>query len=186
MGFVDNQARNSHARQPPEFLAVGRVVRPHGVRGQLLVEGFSEQISLIIPLATVFLGSDYRPSVVCSFRPHQNRFLLLLEGCEDRETAELWRGEVIHIRYEDVKPLPEHVYYHWQVLGLRVFTTDGECLGTVNQILETGANDVYMIHDEHGAELLLPAIESVIMNVDLENCRMVVNLIHGLRSDSSG
>jgi 16S rRNA processing protein RimM len=185
MGSIDNQTRNSRARQPPEFLAVGRVVRPHGVRGQLLVEGFSEQISLIIPSTIIFLGSDYTPSVVCAFRPHKNRFLLLLEGCEDRDTAEHWRGEVVHIRYEDVKPLPEHVYYHWQILGLQVFTTDGECLGSVTQILETGANDVYLIHDEHGAELLLPAIESVIMSVDLDNCRMVVNLLPGLRSDSS-
>ena len=184
MGFVDNQARNSHARQPPEFLAVGRVVRPHGVRGQLLVEGFSEQISLIIPSATIFLGSDYKPAVVGAFRPHKSRFLLLIEGCEDRETAEQWRGEVVQIRYEDVEPLPEHVYYHWQILGLQVFTSEGEYLGTVNQILETGANDVYLIQDEQGAELLLPAIESVIINVDPEYCRMVVNLLPGLRSDS--
>lgn len=54
----------------------------------------------------------------------------------------------------------------------------------MTQILETGANDVYLIRDEHGAELLLPAIESVITSVDLENCRMVVNLLPGLRSDS--
>jgi 16S rRNA processing protein RimM len=67
---------------------------------------------------------------------------------------------------------------------MHVHTTDGEYLGKVNQILETGANDVYLVQNEEGVDLLLPAIESVIMEVDLDKQRMVVDLLPGLRSDS--
>ncbi len=184
MGVADNPANGPHARQPPEFLAVGRVVRPHGLRGELLVQGISDLISSVTTSTTVYLGNDRVPTVVRGSRPHSKRFLLMLEGCEDRDTAELLRGEVIHIRYKEVEPLPKHVYYHWQILDMQVHTTDGEYLGKVIQIIETGANDVYLVQNEDGVDLLLPAIESVIMEVDLDKHRIVVDLLPGLRSES--
>jgi 16S rRNA processing protein RimM len=106
---------------------------------------------------------------------------LLLEGCEDRDSAEHWREQTIFIRLEEAEPLPEGVYYRWQILGLDVVSDQDEPLGKVEQILETGANDVYLVRDESGNELLLPAIESVILQVDLERGRLLVHLLPGLR-----
>jgi 16S rRNA processing protein RimM len=168
----------------PEDLVVGRIVRPHGVRGMLLVEPFTEVIRSLKSSQTLFLGSDKVPAVVREFRPHRARFLLGIEGCEDRDSAEQWRGTDIFLRFDDVEPLPEGIYYHWQILGLEVITDEGEVLGNVVQILETGANDVYVVRDESGEEVLLPAIESVVLHIHLQEGRMTVRLIPGLRADA--
>lgn len=182
MDCVDPPQSNRDTRRlPPEHLAVGRIVRPHGVRGVLVVKAFSELIQILAPSTTIYLGSEKTPAIVGMFQPHQDRFLLTLEGCNDRQAAECWRGIVIYIRFEDARPLSEDVYYHWQILDLQVFTEEGEFLGKVAQILETGANDVYVVKDEDGVELLIPAIESVILEVDLDLSRMVVNMLPGLR-----
>jgi 16S rRNA processing protein RimM len=151
------------------------------VRGALLVEAFSEILPGLGPSHKIFLGSERKPATIRSLRPHRKHLLLLLEGCEDRDAAEDWREQVISIRLEEAEPLPEGVYYRWQILGLEVISDQDEHLGKVEQILETGANDVYLVRDESGNELLLPAIESVILQVDLEQGRLLVHLLPGLR-----
>ena len=164
-----------------EDLVVGRVIRPHGVRGMLLVEAFSEVIRSVRPAGEILLGPKRVPAVVRSFRPHRARFLLTIEGCDDRQKAEGFRGHDVCLRLDDVEPLPEGVYYYWQILGLTVVSEDGDVLCEVSEIIETGANDVYVVHDNAGNELLIPAIESVILRTDLEEGRIVVRLIPGLR-----
>ena len=164
-----------------EHLVVGRVIRPHGVRGMLLVDAFSEIIHSIRPSNQILMGPNKVPVVVRSFRPHQARFLLSIEGCEDRWAADSYRGQEICLRLDDAEPLPEGVYYHWQILGLSVITEEGEDLGKVDQILETGANDVYLVRDEAGDDLLIPAIKSVILRTNLRDGQIVVRLIPGLR-----
>ena len=169
-----------------EDLVLGRILRPHGVRGMLLVEGFTDIIHSLRPTMEILLGSDRVPAVVRSFRAHRARFLLRIEGCEDRDAAETWRGQDIFLSLDDAEPLPDGVYFHWQILGLTVVTEEGERLGTVDQILETGANDVYVVHTQTGEELLLPAIESVILRTDLESKQLTVRLIPGLRNSDLG
>ena len=147
----------------------------------LLVDAFTEIIHSIRPSNEILLGPQKVPAVVRSFRPHQARFLLSIEGCDDRRAAENYRGQDICLRLDDVEPLPEGVYYHWQILGLTVITEEGEDLGKVDQILETGANDVYLVRDQAGNELLIPAIKSVILLTDLREGQIVVRLMPGLR-----
>jgi 16S rRNA processing protein RimM len=152
----------------------------------LLVDAFTEVIHSVRPSSEILLGPDKVPVVVRSFRPHRARFLLSIEGCEDRKSADNWRGQDIFLRLDDAEPLPEGVYYHWQILGLAVITEGGEALGKVDQILETGANDVYLVRDDAGNELLIPAIESVIVHTNLQDGQIIVRLIPGLRaSDES-
>jgi 16S rRNA processing protein RimM len=186
MGSAGFKGETSGARQPPRFLAVGRVVRPHGVRGALRVVALSDLIHSLTPSTKVYLGPDHESAIVRDFRSHGKDFLLFLERCEDRSSAEHWRDKVVHIRFEEAQALPEGIFYHWQILGLQVITQQGEILGEVTKILETGANDVYVVRDESGVELLLPAIESVILDVDLDKSCMTVNLLPGLRSNPSG
>lgn len=166
-----------------EHVTVGRVIRPHGIRGALLVEAFSEVIHALRPQSVVYLGPEKRRAVVVAFRPHRKRFLLRLEGYEDRTSAEALRGLDIHLAFEDAPPLPEGVYYYWQILDCEVLTEEGEVLGRVAEIIETGANDVYLVRSERGEELLLPAIEQVIRQVDLERRRLIVRLLPGLRDE---
>ncbi|OGO19195.1 MAG: 16S rRNA processing protein RimM [Chloroflexi bacterium RBG_16_48_8] len=176
---------SNKAQQPPEFLAVGRIVRPHGVRGNLLVAAESEIIQCIASETQVFLGANHIAFTVRHFSSHRDQYLLSLEALNSREDAEAYREATLFVRFEDTSPLAEGVYFHWQLLGLNVVSDEDENLGTLEEIIETGANDVYLIHTHSGAELLLPAIESVIKSIDLEKNLMIVHLLPGLKPSSS-
>ncbi len=164
----------------PDHLAVGRIVRPHGIRGELIVEPYSETIRSIDSESVVFIESLQTPYKVLALRSHQRRLILRIEGCEDREAAEGLRGRELLIPTPDAEPLPDGVYYRWQILGLAVKEEAGRHLGTVADILETGANDVYVVRGDDTGELLLPAISDVILEVDLEGGQLVVRLPDGL------
>lgn len=174
------------ARQPPNFLVVGRIVRPHGIRGGLVVEQFSKMIQSIRPGMEIFLGDTKTPSIVTSIRLHRGRYLLAIEGCEDRDTAEQWRDVEIRLESGEIESLQEGEYYHWQLLGLRVCCEDGEVLGEIAEIVETGANDVFVVRNETGDEVLLPAIKSVIREVNLERGKVIVHLLPGLLPNKKG
>jgi len=132
----------------------------------------------------IYLGPDRTPRTVRSLRSHGENYLVLLKGTADRTGADRYRGAVIYVRSDSAPPLPLDVYYNWQIVGLEVHTEGGETLGKIAEILQTRANDVYVVRNEGGEELLLPAIESVILNVDLDAKRMLVRLIPGLRPES--
>lgn len=176
----DKGSTSKNARQPPEFLAVGRVVRPHGVRGGLKVAADSGLIYKLEPATEIFLGSDKEAVIVKTLHLHRKEFLLYIEGCSNRDHAEHWRGKVIYIHYSSHDELPDGEFFHWQIVGLKVVTTADEELGEIEDIIETGANDVYLVRDSSGNEIMLPAIESVIQEVDLVNERIIVRLLPGL------
>ena len=176
----EKTSNHDNARQPPEFLAVGHVVRPHGVRGGLKVVAESDLIYKLKPAANIFLGSEKVSVVVKTIHLHRKEFLLYIKGCTDRETAENWRGADVYIRYSELDPLPVGEFFHWQIVGLKVITTTDEELGEVKNILVTGANDVFVVRHPSGKEILLPAIESVIQEVNLESKKIVVRLLPGL------
>ncbi len=107
--------------------------------------------------------------------------IVLFGGVADRDEAEALRDEFVYIGMEDAVPLEEGEYYLFQIEGISVVTEDGSSLGTLTGLIETGANDVYVITEEDGSELLLPAIPEVILQVDIENQVMTVRLMEGLR-----
>ncbi len=164
----------------PQLLAVGRVVRPHGVRGELLVNSLTDFPEHLAEVETVYVGDAAEPHPLESTRMHRGQFILRLGDCFDRDCAEKYRNQIIHIHAEAAAPLPPGKYYHHQVIGCRAFSDEGEDLGEIVDILETGANDVYVVSTPVG-ELLLPAIETVILNIDIEAKRVTVHLIDGLR-----
>jgi 16S rRNA processing protein RimM len=165
-----------------KYIAVGRVVRPHGVRGALLIAAISDLIHDLRPEREVFLGPNHTREEVVFLRPHRGKFLLSLAGLGDRNQAEHFRGQEISITMEQVGSLPEDTYYHWQIVGMKVVTVEGEALGSVVRILVTGANDVYVVEDEDGEEILIPAIDSVVKRIDVEGGRIEVELLAGLKS----
>lgn len=167
--------------RPPEprFLAVGRVLRPHGVRGELRVEiltGYPERLPLH---STLYLGSDARAYRVERVRFHRGAALIKLVGCEDANAAEGLRDQLVQIPLKEAVPLEEGEYYHFQLLGVEVTTEEGNSLGRVTEVLDTGANDVFVVRGPHG-EILIPAIEEVVRELDLESGHMVVMLLPGL------
>ena len=163
------------------FLTIGRIVAPRGVRGELKAEILTEDPQRFYDLDTVYLGEQQIPFPVrnISLHPPKNQAFLQLEGIHDRESADAWRDAYIYVAMEDALPLEEGQYYFHQIEGLAVVTTNGEPLGRIQEILPTGANDVYVIDGPHG-ELLLPVIRDVVCKIDLEKGVVVVRVPEGL------
>ncbi len=178
--MADEQARP--ARSPvDDYLVIGWVVAPHGVRGEVKVDIRIEDASALMGQA-VYLGDQYRRLEVASVRMHQDRALLRFAGIEDRNSAERLRGQAVSLRRCSVEPLEEGVYYYDEIEGLTVVDEAGSELGVLHEVLPTGANDVYVVRGPVG-ELLLPAIRDVILSIDPEHGRMVVRVPPGLEAE---
>lgn len=159
------------------ILSVGRVVTAHGVRGEMRIEPLTDNPARFGTLKTVLLRGEER--AVLSSRPHGAMVLLKLEGIDTPEHVRLFRGEHLQIRTENAAPLPEGVYYHYQLVGLRVVTTDGQDLGEIVEILALESNDVYVVTGERG-EVLIPALKDVVTEINLEQSQLMVEPVPGL------
>jgi 16S rRNA processing protein RimM len=169
----------------PRFLAIGQIVGVHGVRGELKVEPLTDDPHRFGQLDEVFIGpdgEDAMPWPVSSSRLHRERVLLKLEGLDDRTPAEALRGQLVQIPMEEAVPLEEDEYYEHQIIGLEVWTRAGEYMGRIEEILYTGANEVYVVRNARldRGEILIPAIGDVVLVVDLEAGRMEIDLMEGL------
>lgn len=165
----------------PAFLAVARLRRPHGVRGEALVDILTDFPERLQPETVVYAGEEHLPLTICGRRPHNEGLLLAFVGLETPEAVGRFRNQMLYVSSADRPPLPEGEYYHHQLMGLTVCEEDGRLLGRLTEILETGANDVYVVTAEDGCETLLPAIPGVVLDVDLAGKTMRVHLPPGLR-----
>jgi len=158
----------------PMFLVIGRLRRPHGVMGEIGMEvltGFPERIR---KGGTLLVGENHRELVIEGIRPHGDGLLLKFVGFSSRDEVSVLVNELIYKSASNLPRLPEGEYYHHDLIGLEVVSDTGQTLGKLVEILETGANDVYRIIADDGKEILLPAIESVILKVSLDEGRMTV------------
>lgn len=168
----------------PCYLLVGRVLRPHGVRGELRIEIITDYPERLAQRAHFYLAHPGSPAAVQRYpvegmRFHQKVLLLKLSGCDDRNAADELRGMLVQIPIEEAAPLEEGEYYLFQLIGVQVETEQGEQLGQVVEVIETGANDVYVVRGPRG-EVLLPAVDEVVLELDLESKRMVVRPLPGM------
>ena len=154
-------------RSEPVFLAVGLLRHAHGVRGEISMEIYTDFPERLHPGLEVYIGDSHKPLRITHLRRKDKLMLLTFEGYQDCDQVNVLRNEVVYSRTDKLPALPEDHYYHFQLIGLKVVNEAGAELGTLAEILETGANDVYVIRSADGPELLLPAIESVIIEVDL-------------------
>jgi 16S rRNA processing protein RimM len=174
--------------QPPQYLILGEILRPHGVRGELRMRVFTDYPERIAEKSQLILaeneeGKRARQLKLESMRMHQNYALLKFEGVDDRDAADLFRELLVLVEIDDAVPLEEGEFYLYQVIGLQVVTDEGETLGTVKEVMETGANDVYIVESERYGEVLLPAIPSIIVRTDVEAGIVTVHLMDGLLPD---
>lgn len=169
---------------PEGHLAVGRIVAPHGLRGEVKVQLHTDFPERFAPGQTVLLGQDLEPVEVTASRPHKGHMLVRFHGVEDRTDAEVLRGEWLFIPEEAAMELEEGVYYIHQLLGLEVRTEEGRVLGQITDVLVTGANDVYVVQPaagvNRGREVLIPAIAQVVRHVDIQARVLTVHLLPGL------
>lgn len=164
----------------PRFLAVGRVTKPHGVAGEVRVEPLTSQPERFEWLEYIYVGeAKPRRVAVESVRYHQDLVLLKLDGYPTRTEAELLRGELLFVPEEEAIPLADDEYFLFQLEGMDVFTEDGARLGRLVEVMETGANNVFVIDGPRG-QLLVPDIPDVIQEIDIEGRRMVIRPLPGL------
>jgi len=164
---------------PPEFLVVGRILAPWGTRGQVKVQVVTDFPDRFTPGKLVYL--DGQPLEIQNSSPHKQHLLVKLATIDSIQDAEKLRGHDLTIPHSEIRPLPQGEYYNFQLIGLRVLTTDGKNVGRIADIMATASNDVYIVKCERG-EILIPAIEDVVKSIDLEREEMVIEAIEGLLS----
>jgi 16S rRNA processing protein RimM len=164
----------------PEYLVVGFLRRPHGVKGEILMDVHTDFPERLKTGITVFVGESYQPMVIASLRYHASGLLVRFRGIKSPEEAGLYRNTWVYVPVANRPELPEGEYYHHQLIGLNVVTDEGRDLGVLVDILETGANDVYVIRAVDGNEVLLPAIPPVVLEIKLADRQMCVHLLDGL------
>ncbi len=172
----------SAASKIPEFVIIGQVIKPHGVRGAVKVQPITDDPQRYASLERVFLGAEDHPSRAFTIKrvQFQNNFIILtLDGIKTRNDAETWRRRYIQIPREETAPLPEGAQYFFQLIGLRVVTNKGDFLGTVEDVVAYPANNVFVVAGED-REILIPDIPDVIEKVDLDEEEIVINPLQGL------
>lgn len=156
------------------WICVGKIVAPHGVRGDLRVLPAIERPEVFKALRKLrFGGKDYK---ILSARPHKNVYIVHAEGVDDRNLAETMVGKEAEAERSALPKLAPGTYYYFQLLGLMICEEDGHEVGRLTEIIETKANNVYVAALPDGKELCIPAIPSCILSVDLEAGRMTVRL----------
>jgi 16S rRNA processing protein RimM len=176
--------RNKHAGSPergePVFLVVGKLRRPHGLKGEILMGVLTDFPDRLQPDVTVYVGEQHQPYQIQSRREHNKGLLLRFSGFDSREMVAAITNKEVFVRVDDRPPLPEGEYYQHQLIGLQVLTDEGEALGIIAEILETGANDVYVVRAEGKKDVLLPAIDEVVLGIDLKVGEIRVHMFAGL------
>lgn len=164
----------------PVYLTVGFLRRPHGVQGEIMMDLHTDFPERMKKGRKLFVGQEYQPMTLTNVRPHQAGLLVKFNGLETPEDAGKLRNQWVYIKAKDATPLREGQIYQHELFGFRVIDENDNALGELVEIIETGANDVYVIRNESGKELLLPAIPSVILNLDTDSRLMRVHLLEGL------
>ncbi len=177
-------ADSGSPRGEPVYLTVGFIRRPHGVRGELIMDVHTDFPERLRAGAKVFLGEARKPAKFASARPHGTALLVAFPGLDTPEKAGALRNTWVYVPAADRPPLPEGQVYRHQAIGLRVVTDAGRELGTLADIFETGANNVYVVKTAEEKEILLPVIPDVVLGIDLEKGEIKVHLLDGLVSDT--
>ena len=165
-----------------EMVCIGRVSKPHGTRGELRIISYSDFPERFKDLQSVLVKTarELKEMRVEGARFHNRQVLLKFEGIDSMDEAERIKGALLMVDEKDVFPLPEGHYYHFQLLGLTVVDNERGELGTLAEIIETGANDVYVVNSPRFGEVLIPVIPQVVLDIDLALRRIQVSLLPGL------
>ena len=178
---IDEIHSDSPNAGEPEFLAVGLLRRPHGIKGEITMKVMTDFPERLEPGVEVFTGKDHQPVHIRTVRRHGVDMLISFDEFSDREGVGMLRNQVLMVRVENLPPLPVGEYYIHELIGLSVVDVDNDAyLGEITEIIETGANDVFVVRSNQGSEILLPDIDEVILAIDIDRKEVRVHLLPGL------
>ena len=175
---------SSPKAQNPKYLVIGQITKPHGVRGELRVDVTTDLPERYHQLETVLIAKNERQTpqemVVDSVRFHQEKALIKFVGYNYRDQVEGFRKWLVLIPTEEAIPLEDGEFFYYQLIGMEMVTDEGEPVGVVKEIIQTGANDVFVVSHREKGELLIPDTEEVVTNVDADLRTITIHIIPGL------
>ena len=163
-------------------LEIGQIVNTFGIKGFVKVNPWVNDVTRFDDLKKVYIKirKELKELEIEEVKYHKNQVLLKFKGVETVEQAEMLRNAILEIDRKDAIPLEEGEYFIADLLESEVYTDEGEKLGILEDIFNTGSNDIYVVKNELGKSILLPRIKDVFKEIDVENKKIIVHLIEGL------
>ena len=164
------------------MLQVGVITQTHGVRGEVKVFPTTDDVNRFKKLKQVILdtGKETMPLEIQSVKFFKQFVILKFKGIDNINDIEKYKRCSLYVTREHAVPLEEDEYFIADMIGMEVCTEDGNIFGTLKDVIETGANDVYVIENAEHGEVLVPAIKECIRSVDIEKGQMMIHLMDGL------
>ena len=165
-----------------DFLEIGQIVNTFGVKGMVKVVPFTENVERFAELKSVFLEKNNKieEKKVEETKFHKNMILVKFKNIETIEEAEKYVNAYLKVDRQNAIELKENEFFIADLLGSEIYTDENVLLGKLEDIFNTGSNDIYVVKDEKGKQILLPAIADVIKNIDVVNKKIIVHLLEGL------
>lgn len=165
-----------------QLMDIGQIVNTYGIKGFLKIVPYTDDITRFEKLKSIYI--EFKRTLetfdIEEVKYNKNLVLLKLKGINDINTAEIYKNCYIKIDRKNAVKLPKNSYFIVDLIGISVYTDENIELGNIVDVYSTGANDIYVVKNELGKQVLLPAIGDVIKNVDIEDKKMIVHLIEGL------
>lgn len=166
------------------FLQIGKIINTHGIRGELKIIPLTDEPKRFDKLKWTYISEGIFENMkkynVENVRYHKNFVYLKFKEINDLNDAEKFKSLYIIIDRKDAVTLPENSFFICDLIGIDVFDNSGRILGKLKEILETGSNDVYIVKNQNGNEVLIPALKSIVKEISIKNSKMVVSLPKGL------
>ncbi len=159
---------------------VGKILNTHGIRGQLKILSLTDYNERFEELEWIYIEGNNKRFYIDNIKYRPRDILISLKGYDDINLVSPFKGKYLLIEEEQKRELPEDVYYISDIIGLDVYTDEGEYLGKVADILQAGSNEVYVIKQDSGREIMIPAVKEFIPDISLELGRIVVKPIEGM------
>ena len=165
-----------------EYFEIGQIVNTFGIKGVVKVNAFMDDPLEFENLKTILIEKNKKllEFEIEEAKLHKNQVLLKIKGIDNINEAEKYKGCYIKLPREKAKKLPKNTYFIADLIGVKVYTDNGELLGKVEDIYNSGSADIYVIKDELGKQILLPGTKEVIKQIDVDNEKIIVHLIDGL------
>lgn len=165
-----------------QYLKIGQIINTHGVKGELKIYPLTDNVKRFSKLKFVYIksGKEYNKFNVEGVKYSGELVILKLKGIEDMNAAIEYKKQYIYVDRENAVKLPKDSYFIADLIGLDVYTDEGQLLGSISSVFSTGSNDVYEIKREDESTFLIPAIKDVVKEVDIENNKIIIKLLEGL------
>jgi 16S rRNA processing protein RimM len=165
-----------------DLLEVGKIINTHGLRGEVKVSAWTDTPDVFEDLKSVYIKRKDEEVLLTlsSVRYQKNNLIVKFKELNDINEAEPLKNSVLYAERSALGPLPEGVYYIADLIGLTVKKENGEIIGTLKDVLQTGANDIYVVERQNMKDMLIPVIDGVVLSVDLGSREVIVRLLDGL------